>query len=69
MPGTARERLAELLGEPGKPGELEQQAAWSVYQKLFMTDLSVTVDGVGPLRFPVSEEQSARLRELGRRAR
>ncbi|WP_204019150.1 2OG-Fe(II) oxygenase, partial [Sphaerimonospora thailandensis] len=69
MPGTARERLAELLGEPGKPGELEEQAAWSVYQKLFMSDLSVTVDGVGPLRFPVSEEQSARLRELGRRAR
>ncbi len=69
MPGTARERLAELLGEPGKLGELEQQAAWSVYQKLFMTDLSVTVDGVGPLHFPISEEQSALLRGLGRRAR
>ncbi|WP_066945627.1 2OG-Fe(II) oxygenase [Microtetraspora fusca] len=66
MPGTARERLAELLGEPGELGE---QPAWSVYQKLFMTDLSVTVDGVGPLHFPVSEEQSARLRGLGRRAR
>lgn len=34
-----------------------------------MTDLAVAVDGVGPLRFPVSEEQAAQLRELGHRAR
>ncbi|WP_405087612.1 2OG-Fe(II) oxygenase [Microbispora sp. NBC_01389] len=63
MAGTARERLAELLGD------LDEEPAWSVYHKLFMTDLSVSVDGIGPLRFPVSEEQSVRLRELGRRAR
>ncbi|MCD0453779.1 hypothetical protein LO762_32030 [Actinocorallia sp. API 0066] len=34
-----------------------------------MSDLSVTVDGVGPLRFPVSDDQTGRLRELGRQAR
>ncbi|MFE3450814.1 2OG-Fe(II) oxygenase [Nonomuraea sp. NPDC059194] len=48
---------------------MAEPAASSVYRKLFMTDLSVTVDGVGPLRFPVGEEQVAQLRELGRRAR
>jgi predicted 2-oxoglutarate/Fe(II)-dependent dioxygenase YbiX len=62
VPGTARERLAELLGGLAEP------AASSAYRKLFMTDLSVAVDGVGPLRFPVSEEQAAQLRGLGRRA-
>ncbi|GAA1018794.1 hypothetical protein Aple_026050 [Acrocarpospora pleiomorpha] len=63
MPGTARERLAELLGE------LAELPASSVYRKLFMTDLSVAVDGLGPLQFPVSEEQAIRLRGLGHRAR
>ncbi|GAA0971795.1 hypothetical protein GCM10009555_023620 [Acrocarpospora macrocephala] len=62
MPGTARERLAELLGEAKSP-------ASSVYRKLFMADLSVAVDGLGPLQFPVSEEQAIRLRGLGHRAR
>jgi predicted 2-oxoglutarate/Fe(II)-dependent dioxygenase YbiX len=60
--GTAGERLAGLLGEQAEP------PASSVYRKLFMTDLSVAVDGVGPLHFPVSQEQAARLRGLGRRA-
>lgn len=61
--GTARERLAELLGD------LAESPASSVYLKLFMSDLLVAVDGIGPLRFPVPDEQTARLRELGRRAR
>jgi predicted 2-oxoglutarate/Fe(II)-dependent dioxygenase YbiX len=61
--GTARERMAEMFRELAEP------PASSVYRKLFMTDLSVTVDGLGPLRFPVSEEQATRLRELGHRAR
>jgi predicted 2-oxoglutarate/Fe(II)-dependent dioxygenase YbiX len=63
VPGTARERLAELLGGVAEP------AASSAYRKLFKTDLAVAVDGVGPLRFPVSDEQSAQLRGLGHRAR
>lgn len=63
MAGMARERLAELLGELAEP------PASSAYRKVFMKDLSVAVDGVGPLRFPVSEEQAALLRGLGRRAR
>ncbi|MFA1551882.1 2OG-Fe(II) oxygenase [Actinomadura chokoriensis] len=62
MTGTARERLAELLGDLAEPPS-------SVYLKLFMSDLSVAVDGIGPLRFPVPDEQTAWLRELGRRAR
>jgi predicted 2-oxoglutarate/Fe(II)-dependent dioxygenase YbiX len=62
VPGVARERLAELLGGLAEP------AASSAYRKLFMTDLSVAVDGVGPLQFPVSEEQTAQLRGLGHRA-
>ncbi|WP_084960222.1 2OG-Fe(II) oxygenase [Thermoactinospora rubra] len=63
MTGTARERLAELLGALAEP------AAPSAYRKLGKTDLSVTVDGIGPLRFPVSVEQAGQLRELGRQAR
>ncbi|RVX45808.1 putative 2-oxoglutarate/Fe(II)-dependent dioxygenase YbiX [Nonomuraea polychroma] len=59
----ARERLAELLDASAEP------AASSVYRKLPKTDLSVVVDGVGPLRFPVSDEQASQLQELGRRAR
>ncbi|MCW2881177.1 MAG: 2OG-Fe(II) oxygenase [Sphaerisporangium sp.] len=62
MSGTARGRLGELLGGSAEP------AVSSVYRKLFMSDLSVTVDGVGPLQFPVSEEQAARLRGLASRA-
>ncbi|MEU4227150.1 2OG-Fe(II) oxygenase [Nonomuraea sp. NPDC026600] len=63
MPATAGKRLAELLG--GKSG----QAAASVYRKLAMTDLSIEVAGVGALRFPVSTEQVAQLREVGLVAR
>ncbi|WP_203871938.1 2OG-Fe(II) oxygenase [Planomonospora parontospora] len=48
---------------------MEQPAAASVYRKLFMSDLSVSVEGVGPLKFPVGQEQVGQLRELGRRAR
>lgn len=62
MSQVARERLVELLGERA------ESPASSVYRKLFMTDLSVTVDGVGPLRFPVPEEEATRLRGLGHRA-
>ncbi|GGS81480.1 hypothetical protein GCM10010176_026340 [Nonomuraea spiralis] len=63
MPGMARERVAELLDASTEP------AASSVYRKLPETELSVAVDGVGPLRFPVSDEQAAQLRGLGHRAR
>jgi hypothetical protein len=63
VPGMARERLAELLSESAEP------AASSVYRKLPKTGLSVMVDGVGPLRFPVHDEQAVQLRGLGRRAR
>ncbi|WP_344495867.1 2OG-Fe(II) oxygenase [Nonomuraea monospora] len=59
----ARERLAELLDASAEP------AASSVYRKLPKTALSMKVDGVGPLRFPVSDEQAVQLRGLGRRAR
>ncbi|MEO3805684.1 2OG-Fe(II) oxygenase [Nonomuraea sp. B1E8] len=59
----ARERLAELLDVSAEP------AASSVFRKLPKTELSVAVDGVGPLRFPVSDEQAVQLRGLGRRAR
>ncbi|MED7928812.1 2OG-Fe(II) oxygenase [Nonomuraea sp. LP-02] len=59
----ARERLAELLAASAEP------AAYSALRKLPKTDLSVTVDGLGPLRFPLADEQAVQLRELGRRAR
>lgn len=63
VPGMAREQLAGLLNASAEP------AASSVYRKLPKADLSVVVDGVGPLRFPVSDEQASQLQELGRRAR
>ncbi|RBQ20615.1 2OG-Fe(II) oxygenase [Spongiactinospora rosea] len=63
MPTTARERLTELLDGVTDPG------ASSVHRKLPKSALSVAVDGVGPLRFPISDEQAAQLRRLGRRAR
>lgn len=63
MPGMARERVAELLATSAEP------ASSSVFRKLPETDLSVAVDEVGPLRFPVSDEQAVQLRGLGRRAR
>ncbi|MFC4114188.1 2OG-Fe(II) oxygenase [Nonomuraea zeae] len=63
MSGMARERLAELLATTA------ERAASSVHRKLPKTELSVAVDGVGPLRFPVSDEQAVLLRGLGHRAR
>lgn len=63
MPGTARQRLAELLDELAKP------TASSVCRKLSKTNLSVAVDGVGPLRFPISDEQAVQVRGLSRPAR
>ena len=63
MSQPARERLVELLGEQ------EESPASSAYRKLFMSDLSVTVDGIGRLRFPVPEEEAAQLRGIGHRAR
>ncbi|MET8862314.1 hypothetical protein ABZW11_05080 [Nonomuraea sp. NPDC004580] len=59
----ARERVAELLAASAEP------AASSALRKLSAADLSLAVDGLGPLRFPVSDEQAVQLRELGRRAR
>ncbi|MGP3921081.1 2OG-Fe(II) oxygenase [Nonomuraea sp. 10N515B] len=59
----ARDLLAGLLEASAEP------AAFSVCRKLTKTDLSVVVDGVGPLRFPISDEQAVQLRGLSRRAR
>ncbi|WP_246510200.1 2OG-Fe(II) oxygenase [Nonomuraea endophytica] len=59
----ARERVAELLDASAEP------IASSVCRKLPKTELLVAVAGVGPLRFPVSDEQAAQLRGLGHRAR
>ncbi|MEV4470050.1 2OG-Fe(II) oxygenase [Nonomuraea sp. NPDC049504] len=63
MPGIAREQVAELLATSA------ESAASSASRKLPAADLSVAVDGLGPLRFPIADEQAVQLRELGRRAR
>ncbi|MFD9950284.1 2OG-Fe(II) oxygenase [Nonomuraea sp. NPDC059023] len=59
----ARDRLAELLDASAAP------AASSVYRKLAKSEMSVVVDGIGRLRFPLPDEQAVQLRGLGRRAR
>ncbi len=63
MTVSAREQLAVLLATVGGRG------SFSASQTAPTDDLHLEVRGVGPLTFPVSEEQAVRLCSLGRPAR
>jgi hypothetical protein len=58
----ARQRLAGLLGEMDVPG------SFSAREVAPPDDLNIEVRGVGPLRFPVPDEQARALCEIGRPA-
>jgi hypothetical protein len=59
----ARQRLAGLLGEMDAPG------SFSAREVAPPDNLNIEVRGVGPLRFPVPDEQARALCEIGRPAR
>lgn len=63
MTTTARERLADLLGEVSARGSFSTQRMAPV------DDLHLEVRGLGPLFFPVPEAQAEQLCRLGRPAR
>jgi len=59
----AGQRLAAVLGELDVPGSFSARKAAPA------DNLNIEVRGVGPLRFPVPEEQARQLREIARPAR
>lgn len=63
MTTTARERLADLLGEVSARG------SFSTQRMAPLDDLDLEVRGLGPLVFPVPESQAEQLCRLGRPAR
>jgi hypothetical protein len=63
VPAAARQRLGRLLGEMDAPGSFSARKAAPP------DDLNIEVRGVGPLRFPVPDEQARQLCEIGRPAR
>lgn len=63
MTPSARDRRAELLDDVARRGSFSTSCTAPV------DDLHIEVRGVGPLVFPVPEEQARRLCEIGRPAR
>lgn len=63
MTPSARDRRAELLDDVARRGSFSTSCTAPV------DDLHIEVRGVGPLVFPVPEEQARRLCEIGRLAR
>ena len=63
MRGSPRHRLATLLGE------LTADGSFSASCRAPVDDLAIEVNGVGPLRLPVSASQALELRRIARPAR